>query len=108
MNSHSQRRSVDTVQERDRLRREILAARVTVTFNEVLKRETPSPVKRLAGMKLPQMYEQPDRSQARDRLRREIMAARVTVSFNEALNRETPGPVKRLADMELPRMPILR
>lgn len=37
----------------DRLRREILAARLKVTLDEQLKRETSPTVKALAGMKLP-------------------------------------------------------
>lgn len=38
----------------DRLRREILAARLKVTLDEQLNRETSDTVKALAGMKLPQ------------------------------------------------------
>lgn len=37
----------------DTLRREILAARLKVTLDEQLNRETSSTVRRLAGMKLP-------------------------------------------------------
>lgn len=37
----------------ERLRREILAARLKVTLDEQLKRETSPTVKALAGMKLP-------------------------------------------------------
>ena len=45
----------DRARARDRLRREILAAQVTVALNEELNREAPAPVKRLANVELPAM-----------------------------------------------------
>ncbi|MHA7271371.1 hypothetical protein [Arthrobacter sp. HLT1-20] len=43
----------------DTLRREILAARLKVTLDQELKRETSPTVKRLAGMKLPPIVRKP-------------------------------------------------
>lgn len=106
------------------LRREILAARLKVTLDEQLNRETSSIVKRLANMKLPPLnrHPQPDsdgqiddgkkvfpsprKRQVLDTLRREVAAARLKVALDGQLNRETSPTVKALSGMSL--APITR
>ncbi|WP_218220415.1 hypothetical protein [Nesterenkonia sp. Act20] len=93
-----------------RLRREILGARVTVALDKELEHETPGPTRRLAEMKLPTRLEMehaqygPEIPRVRGLkvLHREILGARVTVALDEALGHKTPGPVRRLAEMSLP------
>lgn len=90
--------------------REILAARLKVTLDEQLGRETSPMVKRLSRMKLPPIvhgddfsgearakqerihrskYDPTNKERVFQTLRREILAARLKVTLDEQLGRET-------------------
>lgn len=104
----------------DTLHREILAARLKVTLDDQLDRETSPTVQRLAKMKLPPIvrlssHDADGRScegqvaftrkeHLIDTLRREISAARLKVTLDQELSRSTSSTVKRLAQMTLPPM----
>lgn len=91
------------------LRREVLAARLKITLDEQLGRETSPTVIRLSKMKLPPIartYDPTSKEQVFATLRREILAARLKVTLDEQLGRETSPRVKLLAQMKLP--PIAR
>ncbi|MCG2623000.1 hypothetical protein LVY72_13945 [Arthrobacter sp. I2-34] len=102
-------------------RREILAARLKVTLDELLGREPSPKVTRLSRMKLAPIagrhqrvdevtarrtYDPTDRDRVLSTLRREILAAQLQVELDKALGRETSEKVKLLSEMELP--PITR
>lgn len=83
------------------LRRNILAARLKVTLDEQLGRDTSDTVKRLAAMKLPPMPRRPDEDAATT-LRRLIPLAKLRVTLDQELGRVTPPNVKALSLMKRP------
>jgi hypothetical protein len=105
------------------LRREILAARLKVTLDEQLGRESSPTVQRLSKMKLPPLvrqnrsfgeasekekgphrrkYDPTSKEQLFETLRREVLAARLKATLDEQLGRETSPTVQRLSKMKLP------
>ncbi|MGW6174344.1 hypothetical protein ACWF5H_12680 [Arthrobacter sp. NPDC055138] len=102
-------------------RREILVARLKVSMNELLGRDTPSKAMRQSRMKLAPIFRRhsqgdqvahsrtggpTNKERVFETLRREILAARLKVTLDEELDRQTSPTVKRLARMKLP--PIVR
>lgn len=99
------------------LRREILAARLKVTLDAQLNRETSPVVMALSMMNLPPIVRRPHRGNVgegsetasltrKERLfnvlRREIRAARLKVVLDEQLNRESSPTAVALSRMALP------
>lgn len=107
----------------DALRREILAARLKVTLDKQLGRETSPTVQRLSKMKLPPLvrrnrsfgeargkqegphrrkYDPTSKEHLFETLRCEILAARLKATLDKQLGREASPTVQRLSKMKLP------